>query len=75
MFTHFILVVAITENDNNCFQGEPFAAMPRLRVLSMKNNRMSSIPETTFRSLRGNIAVMDFDGSFIAFYDFKHDSY
>jgi hypothetical protein len=36
--------------------------MPRLRVLSMRNNKMSMIPESTFRNLRENIAVFDIEG-------------
>lgn len=39
--------------------------MPRLRVLSMRNNRMSNIPERTFRNLRSNIAILDVDGKFL----------
>lgn len=45
-------------------QGEPFSSMPRLRVLSMRNNRMSRIHEASFRNLRGNIAILDVDGKF-----------
>lgn len=44
-------------------QGEPFSTMPRLRVLTMRNNKMSTIVEPTFRSLRGNLAVLDLDGN------------
>uniref|UniRef100_A0A182JC55 Uncharacterized protein n=1 Tax=Anopheles atroparvus TaxID=41427 RepID=A0A182JC55_ANOAO len=44
-------------------QGEPFATMPRLRVLSMRNNQMSRVPEPIFRSLRSNIAILDVDGN------------
>lgn len=43
-------------------QGEPFSTMPRLRVLTMRNNKMVSITEPTFRSLRGNLAILDLDG-------------
>lgn len=39
--------------------------MPRLRVLSMRNNRMSIIPERTFRSIRSNIAILDVEGKFV----------
>lgn len=44
-------------------QGEPFSTMPRLRVLTMRNNKMSTIVEPTFRSLRGNLAILDLDGN------------
>lgn len=37
--------------------------MPRLRILTMRNNRMTFLPEATFRSLRSNIAVLDLDGN------------
>lgn len=44
------------------FKGGPFETMPRLRVLSMRNNRLRTIKERTFRNLRGNIAILDVDG-------------
>lgn len=44
-------------------QGEPFSTMPRLRVLTMRNNKMSTVVEPTFRSLRGNLAILDLDGN------------
>lgn len=44
------------------FQGAPFETMPRLRVLSMRNNHLRTIKERTFRNLRGNIAILDVDG-------------
>lgn len=44
-------------------QGEPFSTMPRLRVLTIKNNKLSTIVEPTFRSLRGNLAILDLDGN------------
>lgn len=43
-------------------QGAPFETMPRLRVLSMRNNHLRTIKERTFRNLRGNIAILDVDG-------------
>lgn len=46
-------------------QGEPFASMPRLKVLTMRNNRMKSVTEPTFRHLRGNLAMFDLDGKWI----------
>ena len=36
--------------------------MPRLRVLSIRNNRLKTMHERTFRNLRGNIAILDIDG-------------
>lgn len=45
------------------FQGEPFSAMPRLRVLNLRNNRMGRLREGNFRNLRSNIAVLDVDGN------------
>lgn len=38
--------------------------MPRLRVLSMRNNQLRSIKERTFRNVRGNIAILDVDGKY-----------
>lgn len=40
--------------------------MPRLRVLSMRNNQLRTIKERTFRNLRGNIAILDVDGMCIS---------
>lgn len=37
--------------------------MPRLRVLSMRNNRMATLSEHSFKSLRGNIAIFDLEGN------------
>lgn len=39
--------------------------MPRLRVLSMRNNHLRTIKERTFRNLRGNIAILDVDGKWM----------
>jgi hypothetical protein len=57
---------AILQMDNNhiCgIHGSPFNGMPRLRVLSLKNNRMTSLAESAFQRLRTNIAVLDIDGN------------
>lgn len=51
--------------DNNkicAIQGSPFDDMPRLRVLSLRSNRMASVTENAFKRLRSNIAVLDIDG-------------
>lgn len=53
-------------------QGEPFSSMPRLRVLTMRNNRMRTITERTFRSLRGNLAILDLDGKCLNFFRFSN---
>lgn len=57
-------LVELKLDDNKIcgIQGEPFATMPRLRVLSIRNNRMSRVPELIFRNLRSNIAILDVDG-------------
>lgn len=44
-------------------KGEPFSAMPRLRVLNLRNNRMGRLREGNFRNLRSNIAILDVDGN------------
>ncbi|KAJ8876246.1 hypothetical protein PR048_024156 [Dryococelus australis] len=52
------------DNNNICsIQGLPFNEMPRLRVLSLRNNRMSVMSEPTFERLRSNVAVLDIDGN------------
>ncbi|XP_038112146.1 protein artichoke [Culex quinquefasciatus] len=58
-------LVELKLDDNKIcgIQGEPFATMPRLRVLSIRNNRMSRVPELIFRNLRSNIAILDVDGN------------
>ena len=44
-------------------QGSPFDDMPRLRVLSLRNNRITTVSEKAFKRLRSNIAVLDIDGN------------
>lgn len=56
------------DNNQICgIQGSPFNDMPRLRVLSLRNNRMASVSENAFKRLRSNIAVLDIDGKFSKF--------
>lgn len=58
------LVELKLDNNNICkVQGEPFSSMPRLKVLTMRNNRMVSVTEPTFKHLRGNLAILDLEGS------------
>lgn len=59
-------LVELNMDDNQIckVQGEPFSAMPRLKVLTMRNNRMISVTEPTFKNLRGNLAVLDLDGMY-----------
>lgn len=60
-------VFFLTQMDNNricTIQDSPFDNMPRLRVLSLRNNRMASVLENSFKRLRSNIAVFDIDGNF-----------
>lgn len=58
-------LVELKLDDNHIcrVQGEPFDAMPRLRVLTMRNNRIGHIVESSFRSVRGNLGVFDLDGN------------
>lgn len=65
-------LVELKMDDNHIckVQGEPFSSMPRLKVLTMRNNRMVSVTEPTFRHLRGNLAVLELDGWFDALHDF-----
>lgn len=52
------------DNNRICrIQGVPFNDMPRLRVLSMRKNRMTSVSENVFKRLRSNIAILDIDGN------------
>lgn len=62
-------LVELKMDDNHIckVQGEPFSSMPRLKVLTMRNNRMVSVTEPTFRHLRGNLAVLDLDGLYFNF--------
>ncbi|XP_055629540.1 protein artichoke [Toxorhynchites rutilus septentrionalis] len=59
----WLVELKLDDNQICGIQGEPFATMPRLRVLSMRNNRMSRVPEQIFRNLRTNIAILDVDGN------------
>lgn len=59
-------IINFLQMDNNriCgIEGAPFNDMPRLRVLSMRSNRMNSVSENAFKRLRSNIAVLDIDGN------------
>lgn len=60
----WLVELKIDDNQICKVQGEPFSSMPRLKVLTMRNNRMISITEPTFRNLRGNLAVLDLEGWF-----------
>lgn len=52
------------DNNRICgIDGTPFDNMPRLRVLSMRSNRMPSVSENAFKRLRSNIAILDIDGN------------
>lgn len=45
--------------------GSPFRKMSRLRVLSMRNNKMSSLPETIFKPLRQTMYSLDVEGKYL----------
>lgn len=62
-YNHEIALNILSIYKSSFLQGEPFSSMPRLRVLSMRNNRMTRIRESSFRNLRGNIAILDVDGN------------
>lgn len=54
------------DNNRICeIQGSPFDDMPRLRVLSLRHNKMASVSENAFKRLRSNIAILDIDGNFL----------
>lgn len=58
-------LVELRMDDNNiCGVQGSFNGMPRLRVLTMRNNKMMSFPEQAIDKLRGNIAVLDIDGNY-----------
>ncbi|KAL5276626.1 hypothetical protein ACFFRR_002070 [Megaselia abdita] len=58
------LVELKLDNNEICkIHGSPFETMPRLRVLSLRNNRLRRMRESSFRNLRGNIAILDVDGN------------
>ncbi|CAH0557026.1 unnamed protein product [Brassicogethes aeneus] len=57
-------LVELRMDDNNiCGVQGSFNNMPRLRVLTMKNNKMMTFPEQAVERLRGNIAVLDIEGN------------
>ncbi|XP_045472091.1 protein artichoke-like [Harmonia axyridis] len=41
--------------------GTPFSDMPRLRVISLRGNKLRKVPETILDRIRTNIAVFDVD--------------
>lgn len=51
--------------------GSPFNHMPRLRVLSMRNNKIMSFPERAVEKIRSNIAVLDIAGEFFVGQKYK----
>lgn len=67
----WLVELKLDDNQICKVQGEPFSSMPRLKVLTMRNNRMVNIMEPTFRSLRANLAVLDLDGKIKIFHPNK----
>ncbi|KAJ8954411.1 hypothetical protein NQ318_011085 [Aromia moschata] len=58
------LVELRMDNNEICsVQGFTFNGMPRLRSVSLKNNKIMTFPEQAIQRLRGNIAVFDIDGN------------
>ncbi|XP_026271786.2 mucin-12-like [Frankliniella occidentalis] len=58
------LVELKMDNNRICnIQGVPFNNMPRLRVLSLNNNKMTSLPENTFQRLKHNVAQLQLNGN------------
>lgn len=52
------------DNNQICnIRGSPFNNLSRLRVLSLKHNRMTSVSEAAFQKLKNNIMVLDIDGN------------
>lgn len=52
--------------DNNLIcniRGAPFNHLSRLRVLSLRSNRMTSIAEFAFQKLRNNVVVLNVEGN------------
>lgn len=63
MLRYRLIVALQMDNNRICtIQGSPFNDMPRLRVLSLRHNRLASVAENAFKRLRSNIAVLDIDG-------------
>lgn len=62
---YFLLKVELRiDNNQICgVQGSPFNNMPRLRILSMRDNQMMSFPEKAIERIRGNIALLDIEGT------------
>lgn len=52
------------DHNNICnIRDAPFNGLSRLRVLSLKHNRMTTVAESVFQRLRSNVAVLDIDGN------------
>lgn len=52
------------DNNQICnIRGAPFNHLSRLRVLSLRNNRMTTVTEYAFQKLRSNVVNLDVDGN------------
>jgi len=61
---YFILLTFQMDQNIICdIPGTPFNDLPRLRILSLRNNRMTTVAETAFQQLRSNVAILDVDGN------------
>lgn len=51
------------DNNRLCdIEGTPFEKMNRLRMLSLRDNKMTSLAEPTFNKLRSSILYFDIEG-------------
>lgn len=63
--TSIITIYLLLQLDNNrlCnIEGTPFEKMSRLRMLSLRDNKMTSLAEPTFSKLRSSILYFDIEG-------------
>lgn len=53
------------DNNRLCnIEGTPFEKMFRLRMLSLRDNKMTSLAENTFNKLRSSILYFDIEGKY-----------
>lgn len=51
------------DNNRLCnIEGTPFEKMSRLRMLSLRDNKMTTLAEPTFSKLRSSIMYFDIEG-------------
>ena len=61
------LVELRIDNNRICrIVGTSFNGMSRLRILSLRNNKIITFPERAVEKLRGNLINLDIDGKYFS---------